>query len=581
MGTIQAAEQPLSKIFSSAYSYEIPFYQRPYAWTDEQVEHLFDDLYDVYGEEQEDNQAQEDYFLGSIVLVKKEGAPHAVVIDGQQRLTTLTILLAALGSRICDHTWQNSFKKFVLEPGDPSEGLEPGPRLLLREQDRAFFKQYVQKYCFEDLHARDPGTLANEAQRNIRLNSELLLRRLEEKFGEDQERLQDFGSFLVRRCFLVVVSTLNRDVAFRVFSTLNSRGLPLGTSDILKAEIIGKITPDRQEEVSEKWEELEDEVTPKKFEQLFSHIRMIYTKRKAPRNILDEFRDKVLKDVSMEDFIDKIFMPYAQDYRGAILSCRYMKGQEHDVGRRVDDMLQWLNLIHNIDWIPPALLFLARDKEQPDPRSTLWFFSKLERLAAYLQTCRKSENRRIARYARVLAALEGPHFRDEVMEAVALSPSEIKEMQEALDGNIYEMPGYVKSYLLKRLDSFVSDGMVAYKDQKKITIEHVLPQNIGDNKNWARSWPNPAQRDEWLHRIGNLVLLTTKLNARASNYDFEKKQKAYFGKSDVSSFALTTQVLREAEWTPAVVERRQKVLMQLLCDKWELGPYRPVLRPVA
>jgi hypothetical protein len=90
---ITGAEFPLAKIFSSEFDYHIPAYQRPYAWTEEESGTLFDDLYDFFRTEDDDN-----YFLGSIVLIKEDNNPHSDVIDGQQRLTTLTILLAALAS---------------------------------------------------------------------------------------------------------------------------------------------------------------------------------------------------------------------------------------------------------------------------------------------------------------------------------------------------------------------------------------------------------------------------------------------------------------------------------------------------
>lgn len=92
---IKGAEYPLAKIFSSDFDYEIPSFQRPYAWTEEEAGDLFDDLYDFYINEAEDEQ----YFLGSIVLVKEDDKPPAEVIDGQQRLTTLTILLSAITSK--------------------------------------------------------------------------------------------------------------------------------------------------------------------------------------------------------------------------------------------------------------------------------------------------------------------------------------------------------------------------------------------------------------------------------------------------------------------------------------------------
>jgi uncharacterized protein with ParB-like and HNH nuclease domain len=88
-------EYPLSKIFSSDFDYVIPSYQRPYAWTVDEASELFDDLYDFYQREEE-----ETYFLGSIVLIKEEDKNYAEVIDGQQRLTTLTILLASIASML-------------------------------------------------------------------------------------------------------------------------------------------------------------------------------------------------------------------------------------------------------------------------------------------------------------------------------------------------------------------------------------------------------------------------------------------------------------------------------------------------
>ncbi|MBP7666536.1 MAG: DUF262 domain-containing protein [Burkholderiaceae bacterium] len=88
---ISGAEFPLAKIFSSDFDYSIPSYQRPYAWTEVQAGELFSDLVDFFTKEKDDT-----YFLGSIVLIKEEGKPPGEVIDGQQRLTTLTILLAAL-----------------------------------------------------------------------------------------------------------------------------------------------------------------------------------------------------------------------------------------------------------------------------------------------------------------------------------------------------------------------------------------------------------------------------------------------------------------------------------------------------
>ncbi|NLA43632.1 DUF262 domain-containing protein, partial [Candidatus Saccharibacteria bacterium] len=109
---ITGAEFPLAKIFSSEFDYHIPAYQRPYAWTEEESGTLFDDLYDFFRTEDDDN-----YFLGSIVLIKEDNNPHSDVIDGQQRLTTLTILLAALASHF-DGEVKDAFRGHLREPGN-------------------------------------------------------------------------------------------------------------------------------------------------------------------------------------------------------------------------------------------------------------------------------------------------------------------------------------------------------------------------------------------------------------------------------------------------------------------------------
>lgn len=90
---ITGKEYPLSKIFSADFEYHIPGYQRPYAWTEEETGILFDDLYEFFQTEAVDN-----YFLGSIVLIKDENKPYADVIDGQQRLTTLSILFSVMAN---------------------------------------------------------------------------------------------------------------------------------------------------------------------------------------------------------------------------------------------------------------------------------------------------------------------------------------------------------------------------------------------------------------------------------------------------------------------------------------------------
>ena len=554
---ISGAEYPLSKIFSSDFDYSIPSYQRPYAWTVDQAAELFDDLYDFYESDQENT-----YFLGSIVLIKEE-SPKSEVIDGQQRLTTLTILLASIASKLPSH--KSHLEQYILEPGKPFEGLEPKPRLALREKDRGFFAKYVQGFQFDKLLELDPTGLATEAQKNIQANSKLLLDKLQSKFSGDAKKLFDFCQFLIRKCYLVAISAPNPASAFRVFSVLNTRGLDLLPSDIVKADVIGRVSEEKRKDLTEKWEELEVQTGRDGFNDLLGHIRMIYSQKKAKQALLEEFKEYVLHSESPENLVERVLEPYADAY----LIAKFQQYVSTKNAERVNYLLKWLNRIDDSDWLPPAIFFLPQRKD--DPEYILDFFKKLERLAAYLHICAKNVNQRIERYAVVIQSLKERHNRAEHIASINLTNKEVEEMKKTLDGNVYELAPRRRNYLILRLDSFLRDGIATY-DSPLLTIEHVLPQTVKLGSNWEKLWPDPDQRKEWVHRIANLVVLTKKRNSKAQNFDFEKKKTAYFaGTHGVSSCSLTTQVLQTDQWTPGVVEQRQKNLLGVLAKHWEFA----------
>lgn len=243
---ITGKEYPLAKIFSSDFEYHIPGYQRPYAWTEIETGVLFDDLYDFYLTEPVDN-----YFLGSIVLIKEDDKPYAEVIDGQQRLTTLSILFAVMADTFKDTQYRTSCRKYLKEDGSILEGIAAQPRLFLREKDQDFFAKYIQDIQLNGLADIDAAKLETEAKRHIQKNSQVLREKFEDSFKEDVDLLK-FCQFLLTRCFLVTVSTPNQESAFRVFSVMNSRGLDLLPTDIIKSKTIGKLESNEQAEYTKK-----------------------------------------------------------------------------------------------------------------------------------------------------------------------------------------------------------------------------------------------------------------------------------------------------------------------------------------
>lgn len=558
---ITGKEYPLRKIFSSDFEYHIPAYQRPYAWTESETNDLFDDLYDFYQIEHEDS-----YFLGSIVLIKDESKPYADVIDGQQRLTTLSILFATMADCFQKDDRKKECKKILCEEGSELAGIPARPRMFLRKRDQAFFKKYIQDVNLKALAQMDLSSLENEAQRNIKTNCALLQERFSECFDTDEELL-GFADFLLNRCFLIVVSTANQESAFRIFSVMNSRGLDLLPMDIIKSETIGKLPIDKQEDYTSKWEEMEALTGREGFNEVFTHTRMIFAKKRPKNTLLDEFREYVVNQTSPCSLIDDYLEPYSKAYI-QLKNCEFSSTRYAD---EINNLLFWLNKTNNHDWMPPAIKFLTTYSN--DSAYILWFIRKLERLASYLLVTSQDVNHRIDRYKWVLVEMESrlKSSLSEPLLNIELTEWEKEQFRNVLNGEIYTMTAQRRNYIIQRLDSFVSDGGASY-NVKLFTIEHVLPQHPKQGSNWEITWHDEQVQKYWLNRIANLVPLTRQRNSAAQNFDFETKKEKYFkSRNGTSSYALTTQVISTDAWTPDIVEQRQKNLMDKFIEKWELG----------
>lgn len=557
--SIHAIEKALFKIFSNDFVFTIPAYQRPYAWTTEQASELLSDLLSFLGNSAESITETNPYFLGSIVLIKDEDIPHSDVVDGQQRLTTLTILLAALRALV-NSDYSGEITKYIYEKGDLIIGTPNRYRLRLRERDDEFFRLYIQnEKGLDDLLQLDSGQLS-DSRKNLQTNARHFL--IELKKLSEQQRIR-LLQYLMTRCFLVVVATPDLDSAYRIFSVLNARGLDLKLPDLLKSEIIGAIPQADREKYTKIWESEEDDLGRDAFQDLFAHIRMIYQKAKLRKSIINEFREFIKPQEKPKKFIDEVLKPYSDSFE-TIKTATYQsdKGAEP-----VNSMFRWLNQIDNFDWVPPAILYLSQNRSFPDKLKP--FFTDLERLAAGLMILRADINDRIERYGKLLIAIETNSDLYAPDSPLQVTQDEASQIIKMLDGDLY-LIRRIRQYVLLRLDSTLSQGEASY-DYPIITVEHVLPQNPDKGSLWMRLFPDDDERGKFIHRIGNLVLLSRKKNAQAQNYDFADKKKKYFSTiKGVSPFALTTQVLQIEDWTPTVIIQRQKDLLQNLKVLWRL-----------
>lgn len=518
---IHATEKPLFKIFSNDYAFSIPPYQRPYAWTTEQASELLTDILAFIGDDSNDISEANPYFLGSIVLIKSEGTDskdaEADVVDGQQRLTTLTILLSVI--RELDQS--PGITQFLYQPEDELQDIPASYRLKLRPKDAKFFRDHIQKESGLDNLFRLNNASLTDSQLRIQENARYFLDTLKLMDEVDRKRLI---KYLITRCFLVVVSTPDLDSAYRIFSILNARGLNLSLTDLLKSEVIGAISEQQQDSYTHIWESEEEDLGRETFQELFSHIRMIHRKAKPRETALNEFRKHILPNIQPpERFIDDVLKPNS-DALETIKKASYQGGQETET---VNNCLKWLNRIDNFDWIPPAILYISKHKNY-SPELLKSFFIDLERLAAGLMILRANINTRINRYAELLTSIEKDSNLYADDSPLQLTPAETTEILDILNGDLYLMTR-IRKYVLLRLDSAFTDGAATYK-YPIITIEHVLPQNPNQDSQWMR-WFSDKERSQYVHKIGNLTLLSRKKNSQAQNYDFDKKKAGYFSRA--------------------------------------------------
>lgn len=558
MKDLTAGEFALRKIFSSDYEFTIPDYQRPYAWGKEQALQLLDDLEGALARD-----TDEPYFLGSIVLVKAGSDPRAEVIDGQQRLTTLSILFAVLRDLTENAKLAAELAKVVVEPGEILAGTQAKPRLTLRKRDAKFFSDRVQtEGATESLIALDDAHLKTDAQKAIRDNTTALRERL---FAWPDDKRMRLAAMLGTRTFLVVVSTPDLNSAHRIFSVMNARGLDLTPSDIFKSKVIGDVSDQEAAEYADKWEQEEVDLGRDAFANLFGHVRMVFVKERPTRVLLQEFDEQVLSKYlpgKGREFVDDVLIPYSDAYEH-LLTHNY----PDDVNwSPVNNWLRRLMQIDNDNWQAPALWALKEHGN--DPAYLAGFLRKLERLAASMLLRRVYATPRGTRYGELLKQLE----RGDGLSAAAfdLTSEELVETKDRLADRIYLVTP-VRKYVLLRLDDLLAKQPGVSYQHKMITVEHVLPQNPKDDSVWKQDFTDD-QRLQWTHRLGNLVLLNRAKNSEAQNYDFAKKKANYFtGANGSAVFALTTQVLTQDEWTPAVIEARHENLLAVLHKEWELN----------
>ncbi|MDM5299997.1 DUF262 domain-containing HNH endonuclease family protein [Bacillus pumilus] len=493
------------------YKFIIPEYQRPYAWSEEQIQTLFDDLV-----EYTENNNESTYFLGTIVSYENENSEQEI-IDGQQRITSLFLLLRALYSKLQSMTETKEVKNFKGQ-------IESA----LWEQDELTAEVDYEKTLIESRVIRDEGnetfskiltsgTVEEGATDNYSLNYNLFVLLIERFATNEPELFFWFIRNVLNKAILLPITADSQDTALTIFSTLNDRGLALSDADIFKAKIYNHLDNEGKAQFIEQWQQLDDEaVNAKESIQKLFYYYMFYIR--ALENDRNTTTPGIRKYYSRNNF-EQLYKHGLMDNLRTVLNLWLVINNRVDIededwskNIEVQQVLDGLTSYPNEFWKYPVVIYYLKHKDSKDFEER--FLTFLKKLLAVL-AARYIVTPTINAVKRGILNLNAEIIRSST-PAFDFSPvdeQELKTKIKTAHRNTVRM-------ILKILAYQNQEGLLPDRWE----IEHILPRK------WQSSYfPSNSGREvkELVEHIGNKIPFEKKLNIVASNGYFKKKQESY------------------------------------------------------
>jgi hypothetical protein len=547
---VRAQESSLSGVFGPGERLCMPPYQRSYSWEKREALDLLSDLLSA-----SDNGTP--HFVGAIVLVASREDGIVEIVDGQQRLTTLTILLAVLRDLETDKDLKAELQSLLADEARPMLGEAATWRLTLNHMDGPFFRATIQSPNGTLELQNEPGE--SESQQRMVQNAAAFVKEIQKL---TDKRRRALANTVCNGCAIVRVIVQDRDSGFRVFRVLNTRGKEPNAHDIIKTELFerAKFNVVEAEKFAEQWQEHEAFLGGNAFDDLLRQIRAMYDK--SPKGeLVAGFRKAVLTKIPPREFLTNILPSYVTAYG------RITTGEVGDTpqAKEISKHLNRLRALEAHGWRAPAIKFMAT--RGPEDPSAPEFFKMLERLGYKIQLIVSDRDQRNKRYRKVIDACDNDKALFGRSSSFTVTKDEGRKMRERLLGRFATF-GQRRSMAL-RLNAALEGG-VTLPPETDATVEHVLPRNIQEGSYWLTTWPDPQKRRELCDALGNFVLLTHKVNQKADRLDFRAKKDVYFSDAGGSDFALTRDLKDQDVWTADVVRRRTERLAEILAEEWEL-----------
>ncbi len=548
------------ELIGNGRAYFVPPYQRDYSWRQEQWEDLWNDVIEM--RDSEDGR----HYMGALV-VEARSDRRFVVIDGQQRLATLSVLsLAVIAAlrRLADSGIEPEAntaraaelrKRFIGEK-DPASLVESS-RLNLNETDDGFYQDYLVQLR----PPRNPRGLVR-SNRLLWECSSYFRQRLGavESFRRDGRALAGLVSEVVARRLTFILITVDDALnAYTVFETLNARGLELTTTDLLKNYLFASASSADRPSLLRRWQRIATTVGQEHVPDLLRYHMLCDEPKVRRRRLFKLVRRRYRSPRDVYDLIG--ILEARAEIFAAVRGPSHGYWVENPAARRYIAELK----IFRVTQMMPLLFVVREEWPESDFVRTLKLVCALA--FRYTVVSRLNPNHLESAYHRASRAVKegavgGPR---ELFEL--LRPVYVADERMATDFSFLAIPSRgprkkLVKYILARLEEDAS-GRRCDPETDPGTIEHILPENPGAE--WEDEFP-PGTRDAVVHRIGNLTLLEASLNRDVGNATYAEKTNAYAG----SRYALTGAIVEMApeDWTPARLEARQRQLAIRAVHLW-------------
>ena len=512
--TIEVNKQTVKELLGSGKNkkFAIPEYQRPYAWTTDQIQTLFDDLVEYTSGEEKDST----YFLGTIVAYENDENEQEI-IDGQQRITSLFLLLRALYSKLSSMSETLQSKNFMRQ-------IEAA----MWEQDELTAEVDFEKVL---IVSRVVGEEENNIFTNILVTGEtekgrkdtysenykLFVELIEDYASKEPELFYWFIQNVLNRAILLPITADSQDTALTIFSTLNDRGLALSDADIFKAKIYNYIDNSQKKDFIEEWKLIDESASNanESIQKLFYYYMFYLRAKENDRNtttpgIRKYYSQNQFEKLYQSDLLTNLRLLVSL---WTVINNRIVvEGENWSENKEILKVLDSLSSYPNEFWKYPVVIYYLRYKSSENFESD--FLNFLRNLFAVL-SARYVVTPTINAVKRSILNLNASVYQSKTpkFDFSLVDEEEFKEKVKNAHRNTVRM-------LLKVLAYQKQDELLP----EKWEIEHILPQK------WQTSFfPDNSEREvrDLIEHIGNKIPFEKKLNIIASNGYFAKKKETY------------------------------------------------------